>query len=98
MKRMRRWAMVILVLSASLFVGVSWLFAQRLTRARPSAVGEPPNDFPQSVEPVSFVTSDEQTLSGWLVLGQDRKRAIVLLHGFGGDRRQMLPRARFFCE
>ncbi len=27
---------------------------------------------------------------------EDTERAIVLLHGFGGDRRSMLPRAEFF--
>ena len=45
-----------------------------------------------------FVTGDEQTLSGWLLPTEDRQRAVVLLHGFGGNRKQMVPRARFLRE
>lgn len=98
MKRTLRWLALIVVLAASLFVGVSWIYAQRLTRARPSDIGMPPADFPYPVEDVAFTTSDDHHLSGWLVPSQDRRRAIVLLHGFGGNRKQMLPRARFFRE
>jgi len=34
-------------------------------------------------------------LSGWLVPAANSKRAIILLHGYRGNRKQMLPRARF---
>src|SRR5437660_75350 len=98
MKRIARWSLGISLLAATLFVGVSWVSAQRLTRARPIAIGAPPSDFPYPVESITFTTTDEQTLSGWLVPADDRKKAIVLLHGFTGNRKQVLPRARFFRE
>ena len=98
MKRTCRWFLLIVLVSFGLFAGLSWVYAQRLTRARPSVVGEPPPDLPSPVESVRFATSDEQILSGWLLPSDDRRRGIVLLHGFGGNRKQMVPRARFFRE
>jgi dipeptidyl aminopeptidase/acylaminoacyl peptidase len=47
---------------------------------------------------VSIGTTDGETLSGWLVPGPNSDRAIVLLHGYSGNRKQMLPRARYFRE
>jgi dipeptidyl aminopeptidase/acylaminoacyl peptidase len=98
MKRSLRWLRLIAVSAAVLFVGVSWIYAQRLTRARPSLIGAPPRDFPYAMKSITFTTRDEHTLSGWLVPGEKCERAIVLLHGFGGTRNQMMPRARFFRE
>ncbi len=98
MKRVACWSLGIGLFAALLFVGISWIYAQRLTRARPSVIGAPPSDFPYSIELIKLTTTDEQTLSGWLVPATDRKKAIVLLHGFTGNRKQMLPRARFFRE
>jgi dipeptidyl aminopeptidase/acylaminoacyl peptidase len=98
---LKRWlvrCLFVCLAAAVLFVGGSWIYAQRLTRARPSAVGEPPADFPGSLAPITFTTTDRQTLSGWLAPAEKRDRAIVLLHGYGGNRKQMLPRARFFRE
>jgi alpha-beta hydrolase superfamily lysophospholipase len=89
---------MIVVLGSLLFVGLSWVYAQRLTRARPSAIGEPPSDFPFPIESIRFTSADQQTLAGWLVPAKDSAQAIVLLHGYGGSRLQMLPRARFLRE
>jgi dipeptidyl aminopeptidase/acylaminoacyl peptidase len=96
MKRTLRWIVSIVLFAAVLFVGGSWIAAQRLTRARPSVIGAPPGDFTYPIESVTFTTSDQQTIAGWLVPAPNRERAIVLLHGYGGNRKQMLPRARFF--
>ena len=98
MKRTCRWTILIAVLACLLFVGGSWLSAQRLTRARPSEIGAAPADFPYPIESITFKSSDDQTLSGWLVPAQDPKRAIILLHGYTGNRKHMLERARFFRE
>jgi uncharacterized protein len=98
LKRTLRWIALVTGCAALLFVGISWFYARNLTRARPSAIGAPPSDFPYSIEAIKFTTADEQTLSGWLVPADDRKKAIVLLHGFTGNRKQMVPRARFFRE
>lgn len=98
MKRVVRWLAVLLVVLPTLFLGVSWVYAQRLTRARPSVVGAAPQDFPYPLESVRIATDDGHALAGWLTTAPDSRRAVVLLHGWGGNRKQMVPRARFFCE
>jgi dipeptidyl aminopeptidase/acylaminoacyl peptidase len=117
MKRILRAAALAALAAIALFVAGSWLLAERLTGARPAAIGAPPQDFPYPVEPVSFASADGQTLAGWLLPSPSGRRAggdgnaattpaiprssstkgIVLLHGYGGSRKQMLPRARFLC-
>ncbi len=94
---MKRWLLritLIVLAAVLLFVGGSWLAAQRLTRARPSVVGKAPSDFPYPVESITFTTRDDHALSGWLVPADERDRAVVLLHGYTGNRKHMLPRAR----
>jgi dipeptidyl aminopeptidase/acylaminoacyl peptidase len=97
-KRILRTVLLIVFLAIAAFVGVSWVSAHRLTRARQHPVGPPPTDFPYPIESVTFTSSDGETLSGWLVPAEDRAKAIVLLHGYGGSRLQMVPRARFFRQ
>ena len=52
----------------------------------------------QGIEPVSFQASDGVDLKGWWWPGADSTRAVVLLHGIGADRLQMLPRAQWLHE
>jgi dipeptidyl aminopeptidase/acylaminoacyl peptidase len=98
MRQTLRRSGLIVFAAVVLFVSLSWVYAHQLTRARPSVVGAPPSDFPYRIESVTFTTRDEQRLSGWLVPAESRDRALVLLHGFGGTRMQMLPRARWLRE
>jgi dipeptidyl aminopeptidase/acylaminoacyl peptidase len=98
MKQWLRRILLFLLLAGLLFVGGSYVMAQRLTRARPSAVGAPPADFPFPIDSVTFASSDQETLSGWFVQVEKGANAVVLLHGFGGNRKQMLPRARFLRQ
>src|SRR5947207_76821 len=93
-----RWSFTILLLVLTLFVCLSWLSAQRLTRARPSVVGVAPKDFPYLLENVTLTTRDQHTLAGWFLSAEDKSQAIILLHGFGGNRLSMLPRARFLRQ
>lgn len=79
------------------FVLVSWFFAYDLTRARHRAVPRPA-DFPFAMTDASWTTSDGQTIKGWFVPGEQTQAAVLLLHGFRGDRRSMLARARLFRE
>src|SRR5262245_51860259 len=80
------------------FVGASWFFAYDLTRARHRAVGPPPVDFPFPTTDVSWTTSDGETIHGWFMPAPETDAAVVLLHGYRGDRRSMLPRARLLRE
>jgi pimeloyl-ACP methyl ester carboxylesterase len=81
-----------------LFGAVSCYYAYHLTGPRNHAVGRPPADFPFLVEDVAWQTADEQRIRGWFLPAEGSDRAIVLLHGYGGDRRSMLPRAKFFRQ
>ncbi len=98
MTRILRWITLIGLVAVLLFVSGSWIFAQRLTRARHVAIGPAPADFPFPVESVQFTTADHETLAGWLVPTPTPDKAIILLHGYTGNRKQMLPRARFLRE
>src|SRR5258705_12325607 len=50
---------------------------------------------PPGIEPVQFVASDGVPLKGWWWPAGDSSRVVVLLHGMGADRLQMLPRAQW---
>ncbi len=95
-KRLVRRLVLVIGVSLILFVGASWLFAFKLTGPRHRPVGPPPSDFPFLVEEVSWTASDSETIKGWFVPAEKGDRAIILLHGYAGDRRSMLPRAKFF--
>jgi dipeptidyl aminopeptidase/acylaminoacyl peptidase len=98
MKRWLRRLLLVSLLAGALFIAGSWVLAHSLTRARPQVIGDPPADFPFHMEAVTFATSDNHTLSGWFAPEPKGERAVVLLHGYGGNRKQMIPRARFLRE
>ena len=47
---------------------------------------------------VQFASGSGSELRGWLIPGRKGAGAVVLMHGFRGDRRQMLARASFLSE
>ena len=47
---------------------------------------------------VQFESGSGSELRGWLIPGRKGAGAVVLMHGFRGDRRQMLARASFLSE
>ena len=94
---MKRWVRRILIAVLALvvaFVGISWMSAQRLTGADSSSVGKPPSDFPYPIKSIALMMCDDHTIAGWLVPAETRDKAVVLLHGYGGSRKQMLPCAK----
>jgi len=98
MKQIFRWTASIVFVAAALFVGGSWVAAFLLTRARPTEVGSPPEDFPYPVESIRLTTRDNETIAGWFLAADDCAKSIILLHGKAGNRKQMLPRARYFRD
>jgi pimeloyl-ACP methyl ester carboxylesterase len=50
---------------------------------------------PPGIEPVQFVASEGVPLKGWWWPAGESSRAIVLLHGLGANRLQMLQRAQW---
>jgi uncharacterized protein len=98
MKRLLRWSLLALAMIGVLYVGVSWHLANHLTGPHPHVVGPPPSRFPYPIEEVSFTTSDDHTLAGWLISADKSNKGIVLLHGYTGNRQNMLPRAHFLRD
>jgi len=57
------------------------------------------HDYNLEHEDVSFVTKDNLTLKGWYVPGDvDNKKAILLVHGYGGNRVVVLKYVPFLHE
>ena len=87
-------------LSMVVLFGVGWIGADR------GLYPAPPDDLPvlddypalaSALEEVTFPSADGITLAGWFVPGES-PTTIVLMHGFGENRNQMLPHADFLHE
>jgi uncharacterized protein len=79
-------SLVIVIFSTAVFV--SYLSALEDMRPSPSQVNLPP-DLPFSVETVTFPGGDGSRLAGWYVPPQNGA-TIILLHGYGGNRTDLL--------
>jgi len=66
---------------------------EMLSRPAARTIGEPPPDFP--AQGVRLSTASDASVSGWFARGRPGSGAVLLLHGVGADRTQMLGRARF---
>ena len=87
------------VLAATIVcAGVSAFFAWRLTSPSRRIVGDPSPEIAAFTQSVVFPSRDGLKLSGWLVAAQNSTKAVVLLHGNGSSRRQMLARAKLFHD
>ncbi|MBS0633023.1 MAG: alpha/beta hydrolase [Verrucomicrobia bacterium] len=91
-----RRGIAVLVLGFVGFAGVSVFFAWRFTTPPRRAVEAPSPGYLSSYESVTFPARDGIPLSGWFVPCPGSTSAVVLLHGNGSSRAQMLARARFF--
>lgn len=64
-----------------------------ITNPAPGAVGSPPPGFQE----VSLVSPDGITLSGWYKPFW-KGAAVIALHGYGANRREMVPRAVILAD
>lgn len=80
------------------FAVVSAYFARELTSPPRKAVRTDLENYFSEFEPVRFSASDGVALSAWFVPCPGAKEAVVLLHGSGGSRNQMLARARLLHD
>lgn len=85
--------LVTVALLAVTAVGLSTVFAFVLTGPQRRTVPPLPADFGFPVEKISFESADGIQLRGWFVPSHGAKRGVVLLHGNGSTRGQMLARA-----
>jgi fermentation-respiration switch protein FrsA (DUF1100 family) len=96
-RRSRRLRLGALLAATVTFAGASAYFARRLTGPFFHYVGPVPADFGWPAEAVRFpARGDGIPLGGWFVPCPGATEAVVLLHGWGADRRSMLPRAAWF--
>lgn len=96
MRRFLRIVLIALLVLLVVDVAGSWLVARALTAARPTKIGPPLPGL--RCKPVSFHTADGLLLRGLYVPGADTATAVVLLHGYFGDRTQMYARARLLHD
>ena len=88
------------VLSLLVLAAVGWEGSER--GLHPADPDDLPllEDYPQlsaALEEVEFPSADGTALSGWFIPGATAT-TIVLVHGFGEERHQMLPHAEFLHE
>jgi len=84
----------LVLLGAVTAVGLSVFFAYQFTGPQRRAVRELPQDFGFVVEDVEFAATDGVELRGWFVPCPGARRGVVLLHGNGSTRAQMIARAK----
>jgi fermentation-respiration switch protein FrsA (DUF1100 family) len=97
---MQRWAALVVlpVVAAGAAIGlVSWIGAERGIHPRAHDPEHSPEDAGLAVEPVRFTSLDGTRLSGWFVPGL-RRGAVILAHGYGSRREEMLPHAAFLHQ
>ena len=88
------------LLTAALLLGVAWIGSERAIH--PSICDGMPelSEYPvleTEIEPVEFHSADGTRLAGWLAAGE-RDEAVVLLHGYRCDRREVLPHADMLSD
>lgn len=84
--------------AAGAFVGaVSWLTYQKVTHPIVGNYGVPEFEDTLERESVSFTSSDGTELAAWYVPGA-RPEPVLLLHGYGATKREMLHHAGFLSR
>lgn len=74
------------LLPAVAYLGISLFVAVRLTAPGTSQPQPPPQSVGLEAREVGFEGTDGTNLEAWWVDGGDPERAVVLVHGWGGDR------------
>lgn len=77
----------------ALFFGTVWLAGSFLSSPVNHPIGALPVYLPG--RDVEFESGSGSKLRGWLAVGGKDAGSVVLMHGYRGDRRQMLGRATF---
>jgi len=86
-----------------IFGFVMWLLGSYVgsriaTRTHPQAIPPASNYFTQVVENQSFKSYDEIEISSWFIPKADSKKAVIILNGIGGNRLNLVPRAKFYQQ
>lgn len=92
---MRRWSAVLVVVPLLVGVGLG-IAGELLTKPARRVVGPPPPEL--LAEQASFTSATGDSVAGWLVRGTAGSGAVLLVHSFTMDRREMVDRARFLSR
>ena len=97
-RRLRRGLLVGAALVLLLYLGVSWLFSERLIAPDPRPLGAVDvADYGLPRPEVTTVPGDGVELASWYFDNPRRERcAVVMLHGFGGQRAEVVAPAPIF--
>lgn len=100
LKSNRRRLLAVLALAGLvLWLGSSALVTWKFTRRSSAPFPEPPPQVAWAkVEGHRLKTTDGQEIGAWLVRGDRRKSCVLLLHGNGASRREMLPVVQWLAE
>lgn len=90
---MRRPGITAFIIGIVLVLFASYIVGDRLSSPVSRLIGLPPPDL--QAQTVRISTSSSGYLVGWFARGDPGFGGVLLLHGVGADRRQMLDRARF---
>jgi alpha-beta hydrolase superfamily lysophospholipase len=95
----RRLVAIVALAGLVVWLGSSAWVARMFTHRRGAPFPEsPPQVAWARVEGHRLRTSDGQEIGAWLVRGDRQKGCVLLLHGNGGSRRQMLPVMQWLAE
>src|SRR5262249_7333026 len=84
------------VSTGPILLAASWVAGSILSSPVNRSCGELPNHLTGSR--VEFPSESGSTIRGWLIPGRKGAGAIALMHGYRGDRVQLLGRASFLLE
>jgi len=89
---MLHWSTALVVVPLFIGVGVG-IAGELLTKPARRTIGSPPPEL--LAEQVSFTSSTGDSVAGWLVRGTVGFGAVLLVHSYTMDRREMVDRAKF---
>src|SRR5262249_14864230 len=94
--RSRRLLMFCSIAPLLLILMSVWIAGSILSRPVNHSVGALPSSL--SGGEVEFHSTSGATIRGWLIPGRKGRGAVVLMHGYRGDRRQVINRAPFLNQ
>jgi len=93
---MRRALITVFIVGLVLVLSALYVIGDRLSGPALRSIGAPPPDL--QAQTVRIPTNSGEYLAGWFSRGNPGSGGVLLLHGVGADRRQVLDRARFLQE
>lgn len=88
--------LVICIIAIVLLLLVVW--SVRVSKGHKTAVRVTPADYQLQAQTISLVTADQVTLEGWFIQTAGSTKTIILVHGFGMNKGEVLKRTYFLAK